>query len=65
MTFGEKLRDLRKEHKMSIKELASKSGITTVSISNYENDHCIPNLITIQKLANALNCNYDTLYNLR
>lgn len=65
MTFSEKLKDLRKEKNMSIKELAKKSGVTAVSISNYENGHYIPNLLTIKKLARALKCDFETLYYLR
>ena len=62
MTFGEKIKNLRKEQNLTAKELAEKSGLTVVSIINYENNHRKPNLISINKLATALNCDFDTLY---
>lgn len=62
MTFGEKLKDLRKKRNLTIKELAEKSGVTAVSICNYENGHHKPNLVNIQKLSKALKCKYEDLY---
>ena len=64
MTFGEKLRNLRKERGLTAKQLSEKSGLTAVSIINYENDHRKPNLVSINKLANALDCDFDELYNI-
>lgn len=61
MTFGEKLKNLRKERNMSIKELSQLSGLSAVQISNYEHDHYVPNAINVNKLANALNCSYEDL----
>ena len=64
MTFGEKLRNLRKERGLTAKQLSEKSGLTTVSIINYENGHRKPNLISVNKLAIALNYDFDELYEL-
>lgn len=64
MTFGEKLKSLRKERGLTAKQLAKKSGLTAVSISNYENGHRKPNLVGISKLASALECDFDELYEL-
>ena len=46
---------------MSIKELAEKSGMSAVQISNYEHSHYVPNAININKLAVALDCSYEEL----
>ena len=61
MTFGENLRNLRKERNLSIKELASISGLSVVQISNYEHDKNVPNAITVAKLVTALKCEYGEL----
>jgi len=61
MTFGENLRNLRKERDLSIKELASLSGLSVVQISNYEHEKNMPNAITVAKLVIALKCEYGDL----
>ena len=61
MTFGEKLRNLRKEQNLSVKQLAELSGLSVVQISHYENNHHVPNAININKLSSALGCSYETL----
>ena len=61
MTFGQNLKNLRKEQNLSIKELAQLSNLSPVQISNYEHDHNIPNAININKLATGLKCSYEDL----
>lgn len=61
MTFGENLRNLRKERKLSVKGLSELSGLSAVQISNYEHDHYVPNEINKNKLAKALGCSYEDL----
>ena len=61
MTFGEKLKKLRKEKNLSIKKLAELSKMSAVQISNYEHGHYMPNAININKLAEALGCDYEDL----
>lgn len=61
MTFGENLKNLRKERNLSIKKLSELSGLSSVQISNYEHNHNVPNSINIYKLANALKCSYEEL----
>lgn len=61
MTFGENLKNLRKERGLSIKELSCLSGLSPVQISNYEHGHCVPNTININILAVALDCEYEDL----
>lgn len=61
MTFGENLRNLRKERNLSVKKLADLAGLSVVQISNYEHDHYLPNAISTGKLAKALGCAYEDL----
>lgn len=62
MTFGEKLKELRKKKKITIKQLSEKSGLSIVSISFYENDKKKPNLSNVQKLSFGLGCDFEELY---
>lgn len=54
MTFGERLKKVRKEKKLTQKELASKIGAAHNSISNWENNQNMPDPETIQHLCWAL-----------
>lgn len=59
--FGEFLKMIRENEKMTKKELAEKSGLSCVTINLIEQNKCNPNPITIAKLSKALNCDYDLL----
>ena len=63
-TFGEKLKSLRKGNKLTQKEVAEKAGLSIVTINFYENDEQKPSLTNLQRLATALNCDFDELYEL-
>ena len=54
MDFGERLRKLRKERKLTQKELSLKSGISQQAISNTETGRTYPESETIRLLANVL-----------
>ena len=62
MTFGEKIKQLRKGQKLTLKDVAERSGLSIVSVNFYENDKQKPTLVNVQKLAKGLNCNFDDLY---
>ena len=62
MTFGEKLKSLRKEQKLTLKDVAERSGLSIVSVNFYENDKQKPSLVNVQKLAKGLNCTFEELY---
>lgn len=62
MTFGEKIKQLRKEQKLTLKDVAEKAGLSIVSVNFYENDKQKPTLVSVQKLATALNCEFEELY---
>lgn len=54
MTFGEKIKKIRKDKKMTQSELAQKMNCTKVMISQYEHGQRKPKLETIEKFARAL-----------
>lgn len=54
MTFGQRLRQARKEKQLTQKELAAKINAAHNSISNWENDQNMPDPDTIQNLCWAL-----------
>ncbi len=65
MKLSEKIKFLRKEQQLTLQQLSNKSGLSVVSLVKYESGKRTPSLISIQKLAEGLNCSFDELYNLR
>lgn len=64
MTFGEKIRSLRKGKKMSQQELASMVGVSYRTIRSWEVEGRYPKQnILYQKLADALQCDVSYLMN--
>jgi transcriptional regulator with XRE-family HTH domain len=65
MTFGERIRQLRKEKKLTQQELADMVGINFTYLSKIENDKIesseFPSEETIKKLAKALAASADEL----
>ena len=62
MTFGEKVRSLRKEKKMSQQELASMVGVSYRTIRFWEVEGRFPKQnVLYQKLADALQCDVSYL----
>jgi transcriptional regulator with XRE-family HTH domain len=53
--IGDNIRTYRKEKGWSQDELAQKSGLSKISIGNYERGNRCPTLDTLQKIADALN----------
>ncbi len=60
MTLGEKLKELRKQHKISVTRLATESGVHPVTIRNYECSRFLPSLINLQKICNAMGISLDS-----
>ena len=54
MTFGERLRATRVNARMSQADLTRLSGVPKTMLSRYENNHILPSISTLQKLAHAL-----------
>lgn len=62
MTFGEMAKGLRKEQRISQRDLAEQVGIDFTYLSKIENDRMEPpSEVTIRRIAEALNTNPDEL----
>jgi len=61
-TFGERLRALREERRISQTQLAAHIGVTPAAISQYENLKTrVPPMKILRKLADFFNCSIDYL----
>ena len=63
-TFAERLRELRQERGLSMKELAEKIRVTDGAVSNWENDVNEPKLTHINRLAIFFDVSSDYLIGL-
>lgn len=61
MTFGERLRNARKERNLTQRQLAEASGISINAIHNYENDKVDPTLFNVSCVCLALGVSLDYL----
>jgi transcriptional regulator with XRE-family HTH domain len=61
MKFANRLKELRKEHRLSQHELASIIGVSKSAISMYENGNRLPELETFEKIADYFNVDMDYL----
>ena len=59
--LGEKIRNLRKENKMSQEALSEKLGVSRQSISLWENNQTMPSMENIVAIANIFGVSTDTL----
>ncbi|WP_448383213.1 helix-turn-helix domain-containing protein [Desulfosoma sp.] len=55
LKIGHKVRELRQQHKYTLQDLAQKTGLSKPFLSQIENDHVVPPIATLMKLARALN----------
>lgn len=62
--FSERVKQLRKEQHMTLRELANKAEVSFVSLNHYEKGKYLPKVRTIYKIANALNCDFEELLEL-
>lgn len=53
--IGNKVRELRQKNRFTLQDLAWKTGLSKPFLSQIENDHVIPPIATLLKLARALN----------
>lgn len=53
MNIGEKVRSLRKQSNMSLRELAQNTGLSKTTLSDLENGTKNPSLDTVEKIATA------------
>lgn len=61
--FGDLIKRLRTEKGYSIKDLSEKTGFSTVEIKNIESNKFKPRVFNLVKFANALDVDYDFLFN--
>lgn len=61
MTFGERLKILRKEKNISQEELGNKIGVARTSVANYETDRNFPTSEVLEKLSDVFNVSIDYL----
>ena len=60
-TFGERLRDTRVGSGLSQADLTKRSGVPKTMLSRYENDHILPSISTLGRLADALRVHSSVL----
>lgn len=60
-SFSERLKQLRKEKKVTQSEIAKKIGVAKSTYSQYENGHREPNFETLLKLSLFFNVDVDFL----
>lgn len=61
MSFGKRLKELRKEADLTQTDLSIQTGISKSSISMYENNNRTPELETFESLADFFNVDMDYL----
>lgn len=62
-SIGEKIKTLRKEKKLTQKELANKIDIAPSTITKYENNQLEPNLEILKKICIIFNISLSDLFN--
>lgn len=60
--LGQRLRNLRHDRGLSLKQLSEEAGISIALLSQVERDHLDPSLDTLRKLAKALNLPLFSLF---
>lgn len=63
MSLGDKLIDLRKKAGLSQEDVADKLGVSRQTVSKWEMDQTIPELIKVKLLSQLYNVSYDYLIN--
>ena len=61
MTFGEKLREARKEARFSQEEFAEKIGVSRSAVAKWESDRGLPDVGNLKVIASLLNISIDYL----
>lgn len=59
--FGERLRELRKKRKLTMKDVGAKFGLAESTISGYENNLRKPDMDTVEKIADFFEVTVDYL----
>ena len=59
--FGESLKNIRLSKGLSQKELANILTVSFQTISHWESNYSEPDLTTLKRLTEVLNCSYEDL----
>ena len=62
MKLGDHLRSIRKEHKLTLKDLSLRADLSVPYLSDIERGVVNPSVETVQKLANAYNMTFRDLF---
>jgi transcriptional regulator with XRE-family HTH domain len=62
MTLGEKIRKLRRSHKMTLQNVATETGYSKALISRIENDSVSPSINSLLKITKALGISLYELF---
>ena len=62
MTFGERIKKLRLEQKLTQEELAKRCGVSKQNISRYESEGRVPRVTTAKAMATALGVSLEELW---
>ena len=62
INFGQRLREYRKTRELSLEDLGSKINKSKATISKYEANQIIPDVITVLKICNALEITISQLF---
>ena len=60
-SFGERLKEIRKEKNMSLEEFSKLLGTSKQALSRYELEHCDPKISQVRKYAKKLHMSVDYL----
>ena len=55
LKLGHKVRELRQKKRYTLQDVAAKTGLSKPFLSQIENDHVVPPVATLLKLARAFN----------
>ena len=61
MEIGKKLKEARMETKLTQEQVAEEIGVSRQSISNWENEKSLPDIISVIKLSDLYNVSLDIL----
>jgi transcriptional regulator with XRE-family HTH domain len=62
MIIGDRLRELREEKKLSQGDIEKRTGLVRPYISRVENNHTVPSIETLEKMARALEVSMYQLF---
>ena len=61
MNVVEKIDELRKAKNMTFREISQKSGVSAVTLSNWNSGRSKPQIVKLKKIADVLGYDFDEL----